>query len=114
MKAKIELTNSLGKEIINVENIIDRNHFFYEDNDNARNEVSIFDNGIDIKRNSNTHSTFLSLRENENSFVSITSREGNLIFNAKVLELNTNNDIITLVYKVEEDTNSIIINYLGV
>ena len=114
MKVKIEIINSLGKEIIYSEDVNDRKHFFYEDSDKAKNEVIIFDDGLQIKRNGNTHSTFLSLRENENSFVSVTSREGNIIFNAKVLELNINNDIITLVYKIEEDTNSIIIKYLGV
>ena len=114
MKAKIELINSLGKETIYTGDITDKNHFFYEDADNAKNEVIIFNDGLQIKRNGSTHSTFLLLRDNENSFVSVTSREGNIIFNAKVLELNINNDIITLVYKIEEDTNSIIINYLGV
>lgn len=114
MNIQVRIKSQDSSEIINVEDVQDKHHFSYIDSYNANNEVDISDDGIDIARTSDTHFTRLHLHLHEKSFVSIMSDEGNLLFDAKVLALSINNDIITLVYSLNEETKSIEIKFVGV
>lgn len=113
MNVQLEIENDDTKEIINIDNVDDLKHFDYVDSYGANNELTLLDKGIDIKRIADTHSTHLLLKENENSFVEINSLEGTLKIEAKVLAFDTNHDIITLVYKVNDRNNSITIRKYG-
>ena len=114
MKIQLKIVNSNNKEVINIEDAKDINHFSYTDSYGANNELTILDKGIEINRVGDSHNTHLFLKENEKSFVEISSTEGILKFDAKVLAFERNNDIINLSYKVNEDQNSIEIKFVGV
>lgn len=113
MDINIKLISNDSQESINVENVDDSNCFSYVDSDNANNEMSIYDSGIDIIRECKTHKTILHLRTNEKSFITIITDEGNILFDAKVLAFERNNDIITLVYRINEEEKQIVINING-
>lgn len=112
MKAKVTIIDfeNNSKEIINVENIIDKQNFSYNDSYNALNEITIFDDGISILRKAKTHNTKINLR-NE-SFIEITSSEGKLNFYPKVIANNINNDNIYLVYEIDHSKKSIKIEFV--
>ncbi|MDO5440623.1 MAG: hypothetical protein Q4F12_03705 [Erysipelotrichaceae bacterium] len=113
MNIQLRIKNSDNTEIINVENVDDINCFEYEDSYGANNKLTILDNGISVIRKADSHDSEILLKTNENSFVSIKTNEGIMKFDAKVLAFERNNDIITLVYKVNEDENSIEIKIVG-
>lgn len=100
------------KEIINIENIDDKTHFSYVDSDGANNDVRIYDDGITIFREANTHKSYAILRNEP--YIKIRTSEGDLKFLTKVLEFNKNNDNISIVYCLNDSTKSISIKYLGV
>lgn len=114
MKVRLTLTSNEEKEIFNIEDVNDPNVLEFIDDGGAKNLLKVFDNGIDIERKADTHQTNLTLRSDEKSFVVVSSLEGILQINVKTLAFERNNDIITLVYSVNDERKAITINYLGV
>lgn len=100
------------KEVINIENITSRQHFSYIDSDGANNDIRVFDDGISVFRRADTHKTYLVLKDD--GYVKIRTDEGDLKFSLKMLEFNSNNDNISIVYCLNDSTKSISIKYLGV
>ena len=113
MNIQLKIKNVDSVETINIENVDNINSFEYEDSYGAYNKMSILDNGIIITRKAESHDSEIVLKENEKSFLVIKTKEGILEFDTKVLAFERNNDIITLVYKVNEDENSIEIKVVG-
>lgn len=113
MKAQIELKDSAEKQVINVNDVDNKAVLMYEDYDSAFNVLTVFDNGIRIKRVADTHETLVMLLNNEPSFVEVNSPDGSLKLDAEVLEFNKNNDIISIAYKIEGELKRITIRYLG-
>lgn len=108
----IEDIEEKTKEVINIEDIDDRNHFSYIDSYGANNDIRIFDDGITIFRQADTHKSYVVLRNEP--YIKIKSNEGDLKFLTKVLDLKVNNDNISIVYCVNDSQKSISIKYLGV
>lgn len=112
VRLEIEDKQDNYKEIINIEDINDRDHFSYIDSDEANVDVRVFNDGISIFREAKTHKTYLILKEN--GYVKIRTSEGDLKFSIKTLEINKNNDNISIDYCVNDSLKSIRIYYLGV
>lgn len=100
------------KEVINIENITNKEHFSYIDSDQANVDIRVFNDGISIFRQGDDHKTYLILKEG--GYAKIRTSEGDLKFLIKMLDLNINNDNISIVYCLNDSTKSISIKYLGV
>lgn len=115
MKAQITVETTYSKDINIIENIDNKNHLEYIDQDKAKNIVDIYDDGISIIRFGEDHDTKAIFKNNDESYIEITSSEGLIKIFTKTLAFMKNNDNITLVY-ITEDKNkgSINIKYIGV
>lgn len=111
MKVQIVLQDGRNRDVINVENIEDRNYFSYIDSDGGFNQVEVFEDGLMIVRKAKDHVTKLNF--GKDSFVEVISKEGTLTFFIKVVEIYKNFDIISIDYRVNEDDKKIIIKYIG-
>ncbi len=100
------------REVINVENVLDKKHFSYVDSYGALNDLRVFNDGITIYRKDEDHKTFVVLRNK--SYINVKSSEGSIKFSVKILALNLNNDIISIGYCVSDYKKHIEIRYLGV
>ena len=112
MNAQVQLINNQETELINVENLNDLRSFDYVDSYGANNHICIYDNGINIIRKDDNHITEVCLFIDK-SYIKVISEEGNLIFDAKVIAFTQNNDIISLVYSISDETKKIVIKYTG-
>ena len=99
------------REVINVENVLDKKHFSYVDSYGATNNLRVFNDGITIFRLDEDHKTFVVLRKK--SFIEVKTSEGSIKFSVKILALNLNNDIISIGYCVSDYKKHIEIRYLG-
>ena len=111
MKAEVILEDSANKEIINVDNISNKDDFYYIDCSNAKNHLMVLNDGIIINRIDIDHSTKVALTSNP--FIEVSTLEGTLNFSTKVVEINKNFDIISIVYSVNDEVRKITIRYLG-
>ncbi len=100
------------EEISDIRDIGDPCRFSYLDKKNARCFLEISEEGLSIVREASDHSSELHIKED--GYLKITAPEGSLTFSLKVLEIRKNNDIITLVYSIDNVTRSIVIEYIGV
>ena len=115
MNATIEITNDYSKEIINIENIDNKDHLEYLDQDGAKNIVDILSDGISITRFSLDHNTKACFHLKENSYIEIKTSEGIIKISTKTLAFKKNNDNISLVYITEDETKGYVhIKYTGV
>lgn len=112
MKILLKIIDQDCTEQINIETT-NRNSFSYVDSYGADNKLDILEDGIQIHRKEIGHKTevFLTLKK---SFINIITDEGNLYFDAKVIAFNKNNDIISLVYSINNENKKIEIHYLEV
>ena len=115
MKVQITVETSYSRDTNIIENINNKNQFEYIDQDEARNIVDIYDDGISIHRFGKDHDTNAVFKKNNESYIEIQSLEGLIKIFTKTLAFMKNNDNITLVY-ITEDGNegSINIKYIGV
>ena len=111
-KITIEDRENKYKEIINIDDLEDKNCFSYVDSYNAKNNLRVLSDGIIINRKVETHDTYVVLRDD--GYIKIKTNEGTLKFSLKVIELIINNDIISIVYCVNDSIKSIKIEFLGV
>lgn len=95
-------------EVCNVYDVFDKSSFDFYDTTNCLNHISVFDNGVIIKRQDKDHITTLNLIE---GFAEIESNEGLLKFQIKILDLKNSNDRISMSYKINDITKQIIIEY---
>lgn len=115
MNAQIIVKTEYSEEITNINNIENKNHLEYIDQDNAKNIVDVFDNGIEILRFGQDHNTRAIFKNKEESYIEIQSNEGLIKIFTKTLAFIQNNDNITLVYITQDDSEgSIKIKYTGV
>lgn len=99
------------KEIVNIENVLDKKHFSYVDSYDIVNDVRVFNDGITIFRKDTDHKTYVVLREK--SYIKVISPEGTLKFSVKILALNLNNDIISIGYCVSDSQKRVEIKFIG-
>lgn len=98
-------------ETIEFKDILDKKTFSYE-KENETCFVSISDNEISINRRLLSHNT--SLIFNENPLIEISTNEGTINFYPKDIEIKKNNDIITIVYTLNDTIKKLEIKYIGV
>lgn len=107
----IEDNNDNYREIIEFNNIKDKKFFSYEKEDETC-IVSIKDDEVTINRRLLSHTT--SIIFNESPLIEISTNEGTLKFYPKVIENKKNNDIITIVYTINDTIKKLEIKYIGV
>lgn len=99
------------KEVFNILDVKDRNHFSYVDDTGSLNVIDVYDDGIVINREDNDHNTKVVLRDE--AYIEVESQEGTLKFSVKVIAINRNFGNIVIAYSLNESAKEIRINYLG-
>ena len=112
MKAKITIKSSSNTEIVNIDEIHNQYELSYIDSYGANNVIYVFENSIKIEREEKDHQTILLLKKEGNSKITIITDEGNIDFDTKVLAFDKNNDMITLVYSINNENRTISIEYI--
>ena len=102
------LSDGYSEEVI-IENVENRTCFSYTDNDKNNCEMCVYDDGICFFKESDDHILELHLRGNY--YAKITTVEGILKFDAKVVDFNVNNDILVMRYIVNDEERIIEIRY---
>lgn len=111
MNATISLSNlndGYYEEVI-VNDIEDQNCFTYLDNEKTACELCIYDDGICLFKQNEDY--LLELHLKDKTYAKITSDEGILKFDAKVVDFHKNNDILVMHYLVNEEERIIIIKF---
>ena len=111
VNAKVSLSNpkeGYFDEVL-VEDIKDRNFFSYLDNENSQCEVCIYEDGIILFRQSDDHLLELHLRTS--SYAKITSPEGILKIEVKIIDFTINSDILVMRYLINDEDRIIEIRY---
>lgn len=96
-------------DIVDIHNIPDRKHFFYRDNDEAECEMSVFDDGICLYRKAADHSLELHLRSDK--YARISSEEGIIKIDVKVVDFQNNSDILVMRYLIDDEERTIKLEY---
>ena len=110
MKVSVTLIQSDGsKDRTVINQIEDRECFSYLDHQNAKCEIAIQKNQFDLKRKAADHQVQLHL--GENSYTSVQTEEGNLIFEVKTVDFNFNSDILVIRYIINDEERVIEIKY---
>lgn len=84
-----------------VTDIINNNCFLYTDMDKNNVEVCIFDDGICLFKEAKDYMLELHLRNK--TYAKITSPEGIIEINVKMVEFNRNNDTILVHYLINDE-----------
>ena len=111
VNAIVSLLNPLQNyvDIVDIHNIPDRKHFFYHDNDEAECEMSVFDDGICLYRKAADHSLELHLRSD--NYARISSEEGIIKIDVKVVDFQNNSDILVMRYLIDDEERTIKLEY---
>ena len=114
MNVRISIKDPEGEyeNTIQITDIADPERFSYLDSDGARCFLEVGDEEICIRRDAPDHCSELLLKEG--GCLIISSPEGSITFSLKAIEIRKNNDIITVVYSIDNVTRSIVIEYIGV
>ena len=96
-------------DIVDIHNIPDRKHFFYRDYDEAECEMSVFDDGICLYRKAADHSLELHLRSD--NYAGISSEEGIIKIDVKVVDFQNNSDILVMRYLIDDEERTIKLEY---
>ena len=111
VNAKVSLDNPSQAyfEEVDIRDIADRNCFSYLDNENVRCQMSVFDDGICFVREAEDHALKLSLRDEK--YALISSEEGNIKIDLKVVDFQINSDILVMRYLIDDEERTIRIQY---
>ncbi|MBR0418244.1 MAG: hypothetical protein IJI66_03655 [Erysipelotrichaceae bacterium] len=111
MNAEVSLSNpSAGyRDVVLVENILDKNCFSYVDNEDSLCEMCIYEDGLCFFRQCEDH--LLELHLKSNYYAKITTAEGICKLNVKLVDFELNSDILVLHYLVEGEERIIQIKY---
>ncbi len=97
------------KEETIVSNIINRSCFSYTDRQDVQCEICIYDDGLCIFRQTNEY--LIELHLIGNSYAKITSAEGIVKFDIKVVDFRINSDILIMIYLIDDEERIIEIKY---
>ena len=89
--------------------IADRCCFSYMDEQGTQCEMCVYDNGICLFRQTNEYLMELHLLDNQ--YAKITTPEGIVKFDVKVLDFKINSDILIMIYLIEDEERIIEIKY---
>ena len=104
--------NTNSSEISFARGIDDKRHFFYFDGDDAQCEVFLEEDGITLFRQGEEHLTELFFHEK--SYIKVTTEEGSIQFDVKVLAFQNIDDILSMRYLIGEDEKLLEIKFTGV
>ena len=88
-----------------VENVENSKCFSYIDNESNNCEMHIYDNGLYLLRKCADHTLELSLMNEP--FCKVISNEGEIKFDAKIIDFCVNNDILVMRYKIDDEEREI-------
>lgn len=111
MTANIILTEiSTGtKDEVIVENIENKRCFEYKDNQGDLCEICVYEEGLCLFKQSEDHLLELHLRDN--TYAKITTAEGDIKLDAKVVDFIQNDDILVVRYIIGDEEREIKIIY---
>ena len=89
--------------------ITDRSCFSYTDKEGVQCEICVYDEGICMFRQTNDYLIELHLLDKQ--YAKITSAEGIIKFDIKVLDFKINSDILIMIYLIEDEERIIEIEY---
>lgn len=92
-----------------VDNVEDKHHFSYEDNQQFRCEIDITENGLFLIRNADSY--VLELNLCNYGYAKIISAEGVLNLDIKVVDFIENDDILVMRYIISDEEREIRIIY---
>ena len=90
-------------------NITDRCCFAYTDKQGTQCEMCVYDNGLCLFRQTNEYLMELHLLDNQ--YAKITTPEGIVKFDVKVLDFKINSDILIMIYLIDGEERIIEIKY---
>lgn len=97
------------KDEIQIRNIANPNHFSYIGNDKCSYEISIYEQGLCLFKQSEEYS--LQLHLCGDNYAKISSKEGIIKLDTKVVDFIRNNDILVMRYLVDETERIIEIKF---
>ncbi len=111
MTASVTLHNlsSDERDEVIAADIEERNCFTYIDNQNCACQFCVYDDGICFFRQAEDHLTELHLKDT--GYAKITTEEGILRFDAKVVDFKLNDDILVMHYILNDEDRIIRIDY---
>lgn len=111
MTASIILTDlsTMNIDKVDIENIENKHDFAYIDNDGNKCRVMVYEDGLCLQKLAKEYELKLNLRKD--SFIEITSGEGVIKLDTKVVDFNENNDILVMRYVIDEEEREIRIIY---
>lgn len=111
MAASVTLSNPSDnyQDTVIVDDIENKRCFTYTDNEGAICEMCIYDDGLCLFRQLNDYQ--LELHLDGNNYAKITTIEGSIKFDVKVVDFSSNNDILVMRYIVNDEEKMITINY---
>lgn len=92
-----------------IDNIENDRCFTYSDNNGDICEICIYDDGMCFFKQSDGH--LLELHLHDNYYAKITTEEGIVTFEVKVVDFTINNDILVMHYIVNDEARIIEIRY---
>ena len=111
MNALVSLSNP-GSDYFDevlVEDIVNKYCFSYTDNENCFCEACVYDDGLCYFRQADDH--LLELHLKDDNYAKITTEEGILKIDVKVLAFTLNSDILVMRYLINDEERIIRINY---
>ncbi len=111
MNARVSLSNPSASYFDEVEvmGIEDQNHFSYRDNEGSKCEMFISDGGLCLFKQAEDHELELHLLDN--NYAKISSAEGIIQIDAKVVAYYINSDILVMRYLISDEERTIRIQY---
>lgn len=111
MDASVKLCNLSDGFIdeVRISNIENNDCFTYLDNEKNNCEICIYDDGLCLFKQTDEY--LLELHLKGNTYAKITSSEGIVKFDAKVIDFHTDSDILIMHYLVNDDERIIEIKF---
>ena len=112
MNALISIVDEANndKQEFLIKDIVDKNNLYFSSEGYCL-LVNIFNEGLCMEIKGNQHNSKMTI--NDRPILEINSPEGNIIFYPKVIANKKNNDIISIVYCIDEIIRKIEIKYIG-
>ena len=101
--------NDYSADQVLIEEVKDRNHFSYLDNQNCVCEIDVFEDGINILRHGQGYD--LQIVGHGENMVKVSSAEGIIQLPLKIVDFIRNNDILAMHYLLEDEERIVEIKY---
>lgn len=110
MTLSITLSDNNGYiDTVIVEGVDNKRCFSYIDNDNNNCELCVYDDGICLFKECEDH--LLELHLHNKNYAMVTTQEGVIELEAKVVDFLLNDDILVMRYIIDDEQRKIEVNY---